>query len=114
MTSGQVEYLNYLYPSELVREIATQTNLYARQALDAEKCVKLSKVTTEHIQAFLGFNFLMGQNPKPSLNDYWKKDHLSLPTYCQLDKQGQINREISRYLGHITQIILWLQERELG
>ena len=44
--------------------------------MDAEKYMKWSKVTTEDIEAFLGFNFLTGLNPKPSFNDYWKKDDI--------------------------------------
>ena len=31
-------------------------------------------VTVDEIYAYFGFNFLMGLNPKPSINDYWRKE----------------------------------------
>ena len=42
--------------------------------MGVEKYNNWHEITCKYIVAFLRFNFLMGLNPKPSLNDYWKND----------------------------------------
>ncbi len=54
--------------------IADETNKYAREVIAPGKLTKWIDVTVEDIYAYLGFNFLMGLNQKPSINDYWRKD----------------------------------------
>ena len=86
------------FTPELIEQIVAQSNLYARQVIGAEKYKKWQKITASDIEAFLGFNFLMGLNPKPSINDYWRNDDL----YYYLPVAQRISRnrfrEISRYL----------------
>ena len=58
-------------------------------------------VTMEELEAFLGFNLLMGLNPKPSISDYWSKN----PIYHYAPIADKISREryrdISRYLHFV-------------
>ena len=54
--------------------VVRESNRYAKQVLDATRFAKWTPLTSADIEAFFGFNFLMGLNPKPSLVDYWKKD----------------------------------------
>ena len=50
------EVFQLFFTPELFREIAAQTNLYARQVMDAEKYTKCSKVSMEDLEAFLVLN----------------------------------------------------------
>ena len=86
------------FTPELIEQIVAQSNLYARQVTGAEKYKKWQEITASDIESFLGFNFLMGLNPKPSINDYWRTDDLYYyPPVTQRISRNRF-REISRYL----------------
>ena len=53
--------------------IVTQTNGHAKLC-PKEKFDSWEKVTTEELQAYLGFMVLMGIINLPSVRDYWRKD----------------------------------------
>ena len=63
-------------------------------------------VTSEELEAFLGFYFLMGLNPKPSVEDYWSTD----PVFHYQPIASRISREryrdISRYLHFADNAVL--------
>ncbi len=58
-------------------KIKNYSNNYALEVMGLEKFQSWEKITCEEIEAFIGFNFLMGLNPKPSIVDYWKRDPYS-------------------------------------
>ena len=62
-----------------------------------EKYTTWRKVTTDDIQALLGFSILMGIVQLPSLDDYWKKDPLLHYTPIADRISRDRFRELSRY-----------------
>ncbi len=50
--------------------ITDETNKYAREVIPPEKLTKWLDVSVQEMYAYLGFKFLMGLNPKLSVNDY--------------------------------------------
>ena len=90
------------FTPELVASIRDETNKYAREVIPPEKLLKWMDVGVEDIYAYLGFNILMGLNPKPSINDYWRKD----PLYHYSPISDRISRdrylEIHRHLHFVS------------
>ena len=66
-----------------------------------EKYEKWDPISIEDLEAYFGFNILMGINSLSSLEDYWKKD----PVYHYAPVSDCISRdrftEISRYLHFV-------------
>jgi len=66
--------------------------------MNVEKLEKWNPITTQELEAYFGFNILMGINCLPSIEDYWKKN----PIYHYSPIAERISRdrfrEISRYL----------------
>ncbi len=63
-----------------------------------EKYSQWTQVTCEEMEAFMGFQFLMGLNPKPSTNDYWKRDDIyHYPPIADKISRNRY-RDISKYL----------------
>ena len=69
--------------------IVEQTNKYACEVMGEDNYGKWVSVRSQEMEAFIGFSFLMGLNPKPSVEDYWKKN----PVYSY----PPINQKITRY-----------------
>ena len=69
--------------------------------MEPEKYSLWCGVTAEDIEAFIGFSFLMGLNPKPSVEDYWKKNPIY--TYPPINKRISRDRyrDINRYLHFV-------------
>lgn len=69
--------------------------------MDQEMYRQWTEVTLSELNAYLGFNFLMGLNPKSSIEDYWRKDIIYhyAPIADRISRDRY--REISRYL-HFT------------
>ena len=59
---------------ELIQVIREETNRYTREVMGPAKYEQWTPVSTKELEAFLGLNFLMGLNPKPSVEDYWCTD----------------------------------------
>ena len=93
-----LEIFRLFYTPQLIQEIVNQTNLYAKEVMGAVKFSQWTPVAIEDMEAFLGFNLLMGLNPKSSIEDYWKKN----PNYHYPPIADRISRdryrEISRFL----------------
>ena len=51
-----------------------QTKSYAEETMCADAYASWKAITCKDIQAFMGFNILMGINRQLSTEDYWKKD----------------------------------------
>ena len=95
------ECFRLFYTSDLVRMIVKQSNLYAQEVMSDERYEKWDQISIEDLEAYFGFNILMGINSLPSLEDYWKKD----PVYHYAPVADCISRdrfsEISRYLHFV-------------
>ena len=95
------ECFRLFYTSDLVRMIVEQSNLYAQEVMSDERYEKWDQISIEDLEAYFGFNILMGINSLPSLEDYWKKD----PVYHYAPVADCISRdrfsEISRYLHFV-------------
>ena len=76
ISDSPLEIFQLFFTSELMHEIQLQTNRYAREVMGPEKYAKWTEVTVAELEAFIGFNLLMGLNPKPSLTDYWSTNSL--------------------------------------
>ena len=86
---------------ELLENIRDKSNRYASQVL-----AKFTPITAKEVEAFIGFQFLMGLNRKPSISDYWSKN----PVYRYPPIADRISRdryrEISRYLHFVDNTTL--------
>ena len=95
------ESFRLFYTSDLVKMIVEQSNLYAMEVMSDEKYEKWDPISIEDLEAYFGFNILMGINSLPSLEDYWKKD----PVYHYAPVSDRISKdrftEISRYLHFV-------------
>ena len=84
-------------PMEKIKE---QTNKYEKQ-VSPPQLNNWTETTVEELYAYLGFNFLMGLNTKPSVRDYWHTD----PIYHYKPISDRISRDrymdISRYLHYV-------------
>jgi len=100
------EIFQLFFTPDLMTSIADEMNKYAREVIPPEKLSKWIDVTVEELYAYLGFNFLMGLNRKPSINDDCKKD----PIYHHSPISDRISRdrylEISRHLHYVNNSIL--------
>lgn len=78
-----------------------QSNLYAMEVISEDKLEKWNPITTQEMEAYFGFNILMGINSLPEIEDYWKKDEV----YHYAPIADRISRdrfrEISRYLHFV-------------
>ena len=70
---SQLEVLELYFTPDIVEEIVEQTNSYAEETMGTDAYASWKAITCEDIQAFMGFNFLMGINHQPSTEDYWKR-----------------------------------------
>ncbi len=95
------ESFRLFYNSSLVKMIVEQSNLYAMEVMSDESYEKWDPISIEDMEAYFGFNILMGINSLPSLEDYWKKD----PVCHYAPVADCISRdrytEISRYLHFV-------------
>ena len=95
------EIFQLFFTPDLMEEIKQQTNKYAREVSSQEKLSTWTDVTVQKLYAYLGFKFLIGLNPKPSIEDYWKKD----PIYHYKPISDRISwdryKDISRYLHFV-------------
>ena len=96
-----LDVFRLFFSPELIEEVMEQTNRYAREVMGPERYAEWTEVTTQELEAFMGFNFLMGLNPKPSIPDYWSRN----PTYHYAPIADCISRDryrdISRYLHFV-------------
>ena len=93
-----LEIFELFFSSDLLDLIVEESNRYAREAMGDEKYTTWQKVTTDDIQALLGFSILMGIVQLPSLDDYWNKDPLLHYTPIADRISRDRFRELSRYL----------------
>ena len=63
-----------IFPDSVVEHIASQTNLYAKEALSPVQYSARQDTTADEIRAFFGMNILMGLVQMPSIEDCWKTD----------------------------------------
>lgn len=59
-----------------MESIVEESNRYAKQVMGEEKYQSWTPITVPELEAYFGFNILMGVVKLPSLDDYWKKDPL--------------------------------------
>ena len=64
------------YTSELLDLVTVETNKYAKQIMTPQKFLKFTPISKLDIEAFMGFNILMGINSLPSLAMYWGNDSI--------------------------------------
>lgn len=63
--------------------------------------VKWAEVTEDELEAYFGFNLLMGLNPKPSVADYWSRYTIyNYPPIADRITRDRY-RDISRYLHFV-------------
>jgi hypothetical protein len=98
-----LEILKLTFPEQALEFVVEQSNKYA------EECIQRSNVVTrrmlawtplnkEELLRFLALRIIMGINPKPQLNHYWKKDPLfSMPIVSRIMKSDRYF-EIHKYL----------------
>ena len=72
--SSPLEAFMLFFAQSLLQLIVDKTNRYADTCVGGEKYAKLTKVSIEELQAYLGFMIIMGIVKLPSLYDYWKND----------------------------------------
>ena len=84
------------FTDELMELIRDESNRYASQVMGSN-FASWTPITTEELEAFFGFQLLMGLNPKPSVQDYWSTD----PIFHYPPISDRISRDryrdISRY-----------------
>ena len=92
------EIFQHFYTSELLDNIVVETNKYARQVMSSEKFSKFEPISKTDIEAFMGFNILMGINSLPSIEMYWQREtlHHYAPIADRISRDRY--KEISRYL----------------
>ena len=61
------------YTPQCFKQIEVESNSYAKEVMDPEKCESWKPIDEEDLKAFFGFNILMGLNQPPSIEDYWKQ-----------------------------------------
>ena len=61
------------FTSEIMDDIVTESNRYAKQVLGAAYD-KYRPLTEEELRAYFGFVILMAVNHLPAADDYWKRD----------------------------------------
>lgn len=66
-----VEIFECLFPEDLLKKIAFETNLYATQKNAQKGNRHFLPTTYEEVKLFIGVNLLMGVKKLPSLKDYW-------------------------------------------
>jgi hypothetical protein len=98
-----LDLLRLTFPEQALDFIVEQSNKYA------EECIQRSNVITrrmlawtplnkEELLRFLALRIIMGINPKPQLNHYWKRDPLfSMPIVSRIMKSDRYF-EIHKYL----------------
>lgn len=64
------------FTSELIQLIRYQTNRYALDVMGGEKFLAWDLIICEDIKAYLGLNFLLRLNPKPSVRDVWRRNSI--------------------------------------
>ena len=62
------------FTDDLLKEIASESNLYAKQVLGEEAFKGWQPVSKEELKAFIGFCLLMGISRLPAIEDYWKRN----------------------------------------
>ena len=92
------EIFRMFYTSELLDLVTAETNKYAEQVMTPQKILKFTPVSKLDIEAFMGFNILMGINSLPSLAMYWGNDsiHHYAPIADRISRERY--KQISRYL----------------
>ena len=90
-------FFPFLFDSTLVGVIVTETIKYAKLCLKSERMQTTWSTTKEEIQAYFGFQILIGLNHKPAIRDYWSRDELL--HYASIASRISRDRfeEISRY-----------------
>ena len=98
IAESPLEIFRLFYTLELIQEIVNQTNWYAEEVMGPLKFSKWTPVSVDEMSAFIGFHLLMGLNPKPSIQDYRRKDpnYHYPPIADRMSRQRY--REVSRYL----------------
>jgi hypothetical protein len=82
-----LEILQALIPTDLMIEIAEETNRFATQikAVKPQAMPRWSDVDEADLWRFFGLEILMGLIQKPSIKDYWStNDLLSTPIFGQI------------------------------
>ena len=79
-----------------------QLNLYAQEVMSDERYEKWDQISIEDLEAYFGFNILMGINSLPSLEDYWKKD----PVYHYAPVADCISRDRFSEISILWTILL--------
>ena len=92
------EIFRMFYTSELLDLVTAETNKYAEQVMTPQKILKFTPVSKLDIEAFIGFNILMGINSLPSLAMYWGNDsiHHYAPIADRISRERY--KQMSRYL----------------
>ena len=72
--SSPLGIFQLFFTEELLEEIVSQSNRYAKQVLEEEAYSQWDAITVEELKAFIGFCLLMGVKRLPAIYDYWKRD----------------------------------------
>ncbi|XP_068193512.1 piggyBac transposable element-derived protein 4-like [Antennarius striatus] len=80
-----VDFMELFLTDELLGHIASQTNLYARQFIQAHLPHSRERVwkpvNVPELKKYLGLSFLTGYIKKPSLSMYWSEDPMEAIAY---------------------------------
>ena len=71
LPSNPLKMFLLFFTEELIRMIVDQSNLFASLSMSEEQYSKWNKISSEELQAYLGFIIIMGLVPLPSIYDYW-------------------------------------------
>ena len=76
---GPLEYFLLLFPDQAFELMAVETNRFALESLDTpaelpaySRHRRWSDTTPDELKAFLGLQILIGLNPKPRIEEYWR------------------------------------------
>ena len=86
--------------------MVTESNRYAKQVMGDEKYEQWTAITVRELEAYFGFNILMGIVKLPAIDDYWKKDPLLHyePVSSKISRNRY--REIRRYIHFVDNTTL--------
>ena len=79
---NEMDFLNLIFPAELFKTIADETNRYAEQEQEKKNSsdAKWRSTSAEEIQAYIAIHIVMGIVVAPNQEMYFSKDDLFRPT----------------------------------
>jgi hypothetical protein len=97
------DILKLTFPEQALDFIVEESNKYAQECIQrsnviTRRMLAWTPLSKEELLRFLALRIIMGINPKPQLNHYWKRDPLfSMPIVSRIMKSNRYF-EIHKYL----------------